>query len=186
MDSFEEESIPSIGSELLCHAQEFGEPNRLPLTTQLFPFLFLASRRMTTRQMSEWLEKSKGVKLSAPMISKGLKRPELHLSRIAEHVQPMASYLGTLFDRDAEELLFGEDPQSGVTVFKQFEDHIWQASDHLSDDAKDVLRSFSDSWDQIPQEVKFMCRRYFDITEFAENAEDDDDESNEPLSPQLA
>lgn len=179
MTEFDDEPLSAIGSELLSHAQEFCEPNRLPLTTQLFPFLFLASRRMTTRQMSEWLSKEKGVKLSAPMITKGLKRPDLHLRRIADHVQPLASFLAVVFDQDAEDLLFGEDPRSGVTTFHELQDHWWQASDHLSEPVKEALQAFSESWDQMPQEVKYMCRRYFDFSDDIEDGNPDETTSHE-------
>lgn len=173
MTPLDDESLPSIGYDLLSHAQEFGEPNRLPITTQLFPFLFLASRRMTTREMSEWLDKNKGVKLSAVMISKGLKRPDLHLRRIAEHVQPLAAYVTAVYHysgETAESLLFGKDEESGESALKAFADMVWNDPDSPSEGVTEALETLAELWEPMPEEVKFMCLRYLD---FSDDASDD-------------
>ena len=172
-----DETMSAIGADLLSHAQEFGEPNRLPLTTQLFPFLFLASRRMTTREMSAWLETTKGVKLSGPMISKGLQRPELHLRRIAEHVQPLAAYIAAAHGLDAERLLFGGDTETGASDLKTFGEHLFGASEHYSDGVHEAYEILAESWGPIPEEVKFMCHRYLNFGD-ADSGESDDESSD--------
>ena len=172
-----DETMSAIGADLLSHAQEFGEPNRLPLITQLFPFLFPASRRLTTREMSAWLEKKKGVKLSGPMISKGLQRPELHLRRIAEHVQPLAAYIAAAHGLSAEGLLFGEDPVTGESGLEHFGESLDAASENFSDGVREAYQILVDSWKPIPEEVKFMCRRYFNFAESVTGEEFDDDAS---------
>lgn len=172
-----DETMSAIGADLLSHAQEFGEPNRLPLITQLFPFLFPASRRLTTREMSAWLEKEKGVKLSGPMISKGLQRPELHLRRIAEHVQPLAAYIAAAHGLNAEGLLFGEDPVTGESGLDHFGENLDAASEQFSDGVHEAYDILAESWKPIPEEVKFMCRRYFNFAESAASDESDDEAS---------
>ena len=166
-----DESISAIGSDLLSFAEESGAPNRLPLTTQLFPFLLLASRRMTTREMSAWLEQNKGVKLSGPMISKGLQRPDLHLRRIAEHVEPLAAYVAAVHNVNVEWLLFEDDPDSGQSAIRTLIEQIEDAPEPPSGGIAEALETLSESWDAIPQEVKFMCRRFFN---FADSSPDDD------------
>jgi len=164
----ENERISSIGSDLLNHAEEFGEPIRLSLTTQLFPYLFLASRKMTTREMSEWLEKTKGVKLSFVAIAKGLKRPELHLKRIAEFVQFPATYLAAVYNLSAEGLLFGDNPHTGQTAIQELSEEIFHSPDGASSSVTSALETLESVWAPIPQEVKYMCRRFFDFTEDAD------------------
>lgn len=167
------ELISSIGSELIEHAQDFGEPMRLPLTTQLFPYLLVASRRMTTREISGWLESAKQVKLSAVAISKGLKRPELHLKRIAEYVQAPAVYLAMVYDHSAEALLF--DPGRNRTWLEELGDVIFADPEGPSEGVADSYRVLSEFWAPIPDEVKYMCRRYFDFDPSdSDDATDDD------------
>lgn len=179
MTEFDHEPLSSIGSDLVSHANEFGSPNRLPLITQLFPFLLLASRRMTTREMSDWLSKEKGVKLSAPMITKGLKRPELHLRRIAEHVQPLAAFVSAVHQLNVEGLLFGENPQNRDSELKDFAEAMWGAPDEVtSDSVREALDALMEFWEPIPQEVKLMTRRYFDFSE--PHAADADEETSNP------
>jgi hypothetical protein len=179
MTEYDQEPLSSVGAELISHANEFGSPNRLPLITQLFPFLLLASRRMTTREMSDWLSKEKGVKLSAPMITKGLKRPDLHLKRIAEHVQPLAAFVCAVHQLDVEGLLFGEDPRTGVSELADFADAMWGAPDEVtSDSVRESLRVLMEFWEPIPQEVKLMTRRYFDFSDDSHAADTEEETSN--------
>lgn len=164
------ESIASVGSDLLDFAMEHGEPTRLPLITQLFPFLILASRRMANHEMSSWLAANKGIKISGTMIAKGLKRPDLHLKRIAEHVQPLAAYLAAVYHdagESAESLLFGKDPISGETNLKAMFEMIWNAPEPPSEGVSEALQTLTDIWVSMPEEVKFMCRRFFDFGEDA-------------------
>ena len=177
-----DETMSAIGADLLSHAQENGEPNRLPLITQLFPFLFPASRRLTTREMSAWLEKEKGVKLSGPMISKGLQRPELHLRRIAEHVQPLAAYIAAAHGLDAERLLFDGDTEAEESYFQTFGRQVADDSERFSAGVHEAYDILAESWEPIPEEVKFMCRRYFNFAESATGEESDDETSQS--SPQ--
>jgi hypothetical protein len=175
-----DQSMGSIGSELLNHAEGLEEPIRLPLTTQLFPYLFLASRKMTTREMSAWLDQTKGIKLSGVAISKGLKRPELHLRRIADFIQFPAAFLGSLYRWDMELLLFEEDERTGKSQLTLLAENIFNDPDAPSKDVISALETLQTIWAPIPQEVKYMCRRYFD---FASDSGDDNQDEDLPNQP---
>ena len=174
----ETESIQSIGNDLLSHADEFGEPTRLSLTTQLFPWLFLASRKMTTRQLSAWLEQTKGVKLSNVAIAKGLKRHELHLRRIAEFVQFPAIFLSAVYSKwSVEDILFGQHPGTGRTDLQDLSENIFNDPDGVSESIAGALETLETIWAPIPDEVKYMCRPYFEFA--TEKADDDSEESDD-------
>jgi hypothetical protein len=165
------ERISTIGSDLLSHPDFLGESVKLPLTTQLFPYLFVASRKMTTRKLSAWLEKEKGIKFSAAAVSKSLRRPELHLRRIAEFVQPPASYLAAVYDRDAESLLFDDDPISEKGSLQILAEEILTAREP-SKSEEDAISLLNEHWVSIPDEVKYMCRRFFDFSDGSDEEED--------------
>lgn len=171
-------SLASIGNELLEHADLVGEPIRLPITTQLFPYLLLAARKMTTREMSAWLEQTRGIKLSNVAISKGLKRPELHLKRLAEFVQFPASFLSAVYRRlSVESILYGEDQGTGRTTLEEVADNIFHDPEGVSESIQGALDTINEVWAPIPVEVKYMCRPYFDFA--AEKADDDSEESDD-------
>ena len=182
MTPHDEEKISSIGSDLLDHAKQFGEENRLPLTTQLFPFLLMASRRMTTREMSSWLEKEKDVKLSAAGISKGLQRPDLHLRRIAEHVHPQAAYIAAVYfhcDQTAESILFEKNPATGKPVLELMHEVSYADPDGRSLGISEAFSILDEVWASIPEEVQFMCRPYFrfdDASDFEKDSVQDSPE----------
>lgn len=169
-----------IGNALVNHAKEHGRPSRLPLTTQLFPYIFLASRRMSTRQISNWLKEEMKVELSAQMIVKALKNPDQHLKRLATFVQPLAVFLAQVSQQyNAADFLFhyAEDEKTVFSVFKQDEDQFGNRS--RSEEVLQAIASFSETWDQIPFEVKCMCRPHFDsdviLRRGAEVTDDTDD-----------
>ena len=172
-------SLASIGNELLEHADLEGEPIRLPITTQLFPYLLLAARKMTTREMSSWLEQTRGIKLSNVAIAKGLKRPELHLRRLAEFVQFPASFLSAVYRRlSVQGILYGAD-NSGRTTLEELADHIFHDPEGVTESIQGALDTIKEVWEPIPDEVKYMCRPYFDFAKEPDDDEDDSDDSED-------
>jgi hypothetical protein len=167
-----EQTMGLIGLDLMKHADEFGEPVRLPLTTQLFPYFFVAARKMSVREMSAWLEKTKGVKLSGAAIAKGLQRPELHLRRIAEFIQFHVIYLSTMYGKSCEDILFGKEPGGASTIITMGA-HIDANTDPSVVAA--ILTTIN-VWAPIPDEVKRLCLKYFDFLQDSA-AEDDSKES---------
>ena len=169
-----DQTMGSIGLDLMKHAKEFGEPVRLPLTTQLFPYFFVAARNMSVRDMSAWLEKTKGVKLSGAAIAKGLQRPELHLRRIAEFIQFHVIYLSTVYGKSCEDILFGKEPSGTSTI-------VFMGADIDGNTDPDVIAAISTTinvWAPIPNEVKRLCLKYFDFLQDS-TAEDDSKEGEE-------
>jgi hypothetical protein len=185
MDPESEIRLGAVGLDLLSHAQQFGEPNRLPLTTQLFPFLLVASRRMSTREISAWLQSNKGITLSAAGISKGLSRPELHVKRIAEFVQPLAAYIVAVypgFGETPRSLLYEKDPQTGKSVLHEVFEKASHDPDGLSEGICEAFDTLRDLWDSMPEEVQLMCLPYFSFD--AKPSDDESDDDSNQSSPQ--
>lgn len=176
----EDENISQSGLHLLEFVEACGEKIRLPLTTQLFPYLFMASRKMTTRELSAWLLENEGIKLSSASIAKGIKRPDLHLQRIAEFVQYPANFLAALYDYDPEALLFEDHPVKGVSYLDMLSDNINLCPDPPSPSVRSSLKTLLTIWKPIPVEMKYMCRRFFD---FGSDATKEDDAGEDNDSP---
>jgi len=82
-------SLDQIGSELIGFSKE-TETSIRGLVTELFPYIYTASKRMSTRAISKFLLESQHVKLSAATIAKALREPEKHLEAFADKVEPFA------------------------------------------------------------------------------------------------
>ena len=96
--------ISEIGASLVTRSQEHEISGR-GLATSLFPYIYTASKRMSTRAISAFLQEEHGVKLSAVTIAKALREPEKHALAILDRVEPAARTVATALDIRPERLL---------------------------------------------------------------------------------
>jgi hypothetical protein len=139
----------------------------MPLSTRLFPYVFIASRRMSLRAMSGWLETKHGVSLSPAAISRALANPKLHLERLAESIAAPARYVAAIYGRSPENLLYGTVCENGPSELE-----VLSREHSRPRDEKDVplwseLQDLAEVWEPIPHEVKMMLRPYL-IEEFSD------------------
>lgn len=108
MDTLDEMSIyhdiDEIGSGLVTYAQE-NETSVRGLVTELFPYIFSASKRMSTRAISKYLQEAQNVKISAASIAKALREPEKHVEAFAEKVERLARLAATTWNIDIKTVL---------------------------------------------------------------------------------
>lgn len=114
-------SLEQVGIDLIEASKRAGDES-LPLSTRLFPYILIASRKMSLRRMSAWLQENHGVSLSVAAISRALNQPELHLSRLAETIAPAALYVAKLHEADAMTLLFGTAEGTGASELQYLAD----------------------------------------------------------------
>ena len=81
------DEIPSIGAELIEHARSNSVQPR-GLMDDLFPFIYEASKRLSSRAISRWLEQEKGIKISNVTVAKALRNPEKYWETFAERLEP--------------------------------------------------------------------------------------------------
>jgi hypothetical protein len=78
-----------MGEKLLERAKEH-EISARGRISELFPYIYQAAKRMSTRAISEFLAVNFGVKLSAVGISRALRDEEKHWEGLAEIMEPSA------------------------------------------------------------------------------------------------
>lgn len=84
--------VQEAGRSLVNHSQNIGTTAR-GLVTDLFPYIYAASKLMSTRAISSYLEKNHNVKISAATIARALREPKKHIEAFAETVEPHARNL---------------------------------------------------------------------------------------------
>jgi hypothetical protein len=97
--------IKEIGSKLVEDSmlnEEFSF-NR-GLINELFPYIYEASKRMSSRGISRWLE-ANGTKLSVATIAKALRNPQPYWQEIYEDNQPAALIFARAHDVEPDEVL---------------------------------------------------------------------------------
>lgn len=101
----EPDDISHIGPELVHAAREW---ERTPgdMLGELFPYVFEASRTMSTRAISRWLSENHGVEISQPTISRALRKPDKYWQAFADFIEPHARTVERFVDFTTEEILF--------------------------------------------------------------------------------
>jgi len=175
-------NIEQIGAELVETSKSQNQDS-LPLSTKLFPYIFIASRRMSLRDISRWLEENHGVKLSAAAISRALNSSELHLERLAESIAPPARYVATAYGCDPRNLLFRTVTENGPTELQMLAEHTHQQPESEHDiDRWQELQALASVWEPIPHEVQLLLEPYLHALLSDADSEEIDDESGEPFT----
>ena len=153
-------SIEQVGAELV-ETSKSGLEDSLPLSTKLFPYIFIASRRMSLRTISKWLLEKHGVSLSAATISRALQHPEMHLERLAETISAPARYVAMAYGRNALDLLFREEVANGPLELQFLAEHTHPKPEGESDIPRwTELQDLAALWLPIPHEVKLLLEPY--------------------------
>jgi|HubBroStandDraft_2_1064218.scaffolds.fasta_scaffold34766_4 hypothetical protein len=83
-------SLIDVGQKLLAHSKDAEFTAKRGVVIDLFPFIYGASRRMSARAISRFLEKEQGYTLSSVTITKALNAPDKYWNLFFEHIKPHA------------------------------------------------------------------------------------------------
>lgn len=149
-----------IGADLV-EAAKSQTHDSMPLSTRLFPYIFIASRRMSLRAISRWLQETYGVSLSAAAISRALNSPELHLERLAESIAAPARYVAAAYGFDTLNLLFGTLADNGPLQLQFIAENLHKQPDGESDIPRwSEMQDLAAVWGTIPHEVQLILQPF--------------------------
>ena len=142
-----------VGRELVDSAENF-DPSPSLLLRELFPYVWLASRRMSTRQISAWLKEHHAIQISQATVSRSLRNPEKYWEAFSAYIEPAARIVGEALDMDINDLLYPED------------DGLF---DHFTHDAKPLLTGNDDdelrsAFSEYEGAVKFLKAEWFALS----------------------
>lgn len=110
--------IREIGSELRRYAEEEAEFSaQRGCIDDLFPYIWSASKRMSTRAISRWLKAAHNIKLSAATIAKSLRETDESWNKFFERVEPSADIVARAHKYESGRDLLKEDLEHGVFNF---------------------------------------------------------------------
>lgn len=154
--------ISNIGAELVGVSQKL-ERSPGELLGELFPYVYEASRRMSTRAMSAWLKENHGMEISQPTLSRALRNPEKYWQAFAEYIEPWARRVEEAIPATMQDFLFDD------RVFTHFVEELppSDAFDADSDEAAEfanvegAVQFLEQKWFALSHESRLQCRRYF-------------------------
>lgn len=99
-------SLIDIGQKLVGHSKSTEFTANRGLVTELFPFIFEASERMSARAISRYFLDEQNIKLSAVTITKALNDPKKSWVSFFESIQPSAIVIAKWFRPATFKFLF--------------------------------------------------------------------------------
>lgn len=81
-----------VANDLIKHSRK-AEVSARGVVTQLFPAIYTASMRMSSRAISDFLKEKHQINLSAVTIAKAIRQPRKHLEVCMETIAPAAAFL---------------------------------------------------------------------------------------------
>lgn len=160
-----------IGEHLIHHAKEAAEFSaQRGFLDGFFPYVFVASRRMSLRAISRWLAEAYDIKITPNTLSLAMREAELYWRAIMDRVAPSAMTLATatglsideiLGDKEAFDRLRNE-PVERFTTFPA--PATWEQEKAFNaecDEIKLAVMTIGDTWYDIPPSARAQCWRLF-------------------------
>jgi hypothetical protein len=161
--------LHEVGEALTQYADQRAEFSARGIIGELFPYIYQASRRMSTRAISRWLEEGPKIKLSAVSIAKALRNPEKYWQQFAESIEPQARIVQDALDWPMEDFLYKpegfehvvSDSKTAPKVSGESNDEM-QRSIWEYENAVEFLRR---KWFSLDPAVRDNCWKYFHSNE---------------------
>lgn len=161
MDEHDEVDLSEIGAALV-EASQLGRGSAREILRELFPYVDEASKRMSTRAISQFLKDNFDVQISPASILRALRAPDRHWEDFAEYIEgearivedatgvPMEVFLfanGAFSCLDEQELSFTAVDEEGT--MKEF------------DEFRNAMQFLREKWFSLPGKAHVKCKRFF-------------------------
>jgi hypothetical protein len=109
------DELSKIGVDLVADSKAL---QRTPgkILQELFPYVLEASRRMSAREISRWLEEKHGVQISQPTISRALRNASGGWEGFDEIILPVARRVSSSLGISMKELLLDDSNESSYEL----------------------------------------------------------------------
>ena len=132
------------------------------LIDELFPFIYMASKRMSLRAITRWLEENHRIQISVNAVAKAMRNQEEYWARLVEDVEPSARIMAEAYNVEPSEVLDSRD------VFQHLEVKTPAVAAEDAEGIEIELRQLADAvgmirnrWYSLPDDVRNQCRRHF-------------------------
>jgi hypothetical protein len=151
--------LVGVGQKLLAHSKVTEFTARHGLVVELFPFIVGASKRMSARAISRFLEKEQGVKLSSVTITRALNDPQKSWNLFFDTIEPSARLFAKGETAPMKDFLFRE-----KYLLKLVKNPIVKAVAKIlvPDDVAQAVAILRNKWYVIDLEIRLIARPYIE------------------------
>lgn len=151
-----------IGNEMMQYAEQAEFTAQRGLIDELFPFIYMASKRMSLRAITRWLEENHRIEISVNAVAKAMRNQEEYWARLVEDVEPSARIMADAYEVHPSEVL------DSFELFKHLEMKAPAVAAEDPDGIEKELRQLAGAvgvirnrWFSLPEDVRNQCRRHF-------------------------
>jgi hypothetical protein len=157
--TIDQADLAGAGQKLLDHSRSAEFTARRGLVVEMFPFIFGAAERMSSPDISQYLESELGIKLSSVTINKALKDPHKTWNLYFDEIEPAARTFAKDGGDRLRDVLFKKQ-----IFFKPATNPILKAAVKMLVKAEvahaiSILRT---KWDSIDYEIRLKARPYLE------------------------
>jgi hypothetical protein len=158
------EFVQELGQKLVEESSVIEEFSaQRGLIDELFPYVFEASKRMSSRAISRWLS-ANNVKLSAATIAKALRNPEPYWQELADEIEIHATIFAGAHNVEVKELLERSDLfeclcQESHLIAAGTQEGAMKSYDEI-EAAKSNLDQY---WFSLPESARETCLGHADL-----------------------
>ena len=155
-------AIKELGAKLVQDSKLNDELcTQRGLIFHLFPFIFEASKRMSSRAIVRWLE-AYGTKVSLATVAKALRNPKIHWQEIYDDIEPAALIFADAHDLEVRTLLADHELFFNLvhdkSTFPSMEDRLpHENAQGLYDEYLDACSKLQEDWFCMPAASITAC-----------------------------
>jgi hypothetical protein len=133
------------------------------LINEMFPYIYEASKRMSSRAISRWLDANK-VKLSAATIAKALRNPEPYWQEVLDEIEPAAWTVARAHKISPETFLEDEDVFSALEHRTPYIEGVTDKGSRTAfDEYEAAAGKLREDWFSMPSQAIEACLTYADF-----------------------
>jgi len=166
-----------VGNDLVKHSIQ--NPTSAPgVVTQLFPHIYEAAARMSSRAIAVYLSKTHKVGISASTVSRALRSPDVHVEVYLDRVEPAARGMAeALRISDFRLLLRSEGDFLGASkLTPHFPQTTKESHDQAEDDFEEAKQILEREWWAYGDRFRVLALEVLRVRETEEENEDENDD----------
>jgi len=157
--------IMNIGEELMNHSKD-TEISRHGLADELFPYIWIAAKTMSTRAISAWFKEKQNLQLSPATVSKVLRETDERMRNLFLKMREKEIEFYTMI----ESIYCYPAAQTALFDHDEFEKRAVERNNYLSAQISnsrggyahllELYNTINDEWFALPVEFRDECKKY--------------------------
>lgn len=151
-----ENSLQGIGEELVEHSRQEVIAERSAIE-ELFPYIIIASKKMSARAISRWFTDQKNIPISAASVAKAIREQDRYCELIYKRARVGADYLANLSAFTPDEIL-ADQRDEWKTILSEYETKLNGTAEEKARSKELIIGiKMLNEWTGLPDDIRELC-----------------------------